>query len=364
MRMLPEPTASTLLTCLAVSQRVGGARQAAIAQQAPAPQSCISVRGPHERPRYDPRMIVTQALGRNYGSTVALDALDLGVQRGRFFGVLGPNGAGKSTLIQILCGVLAPSRGRAQIGGHDVVTDSLAARRQVGYVPQELALHDELTPRQNLQFFGRLYGLRAADLDAAVERALALSDLASRAKDQVQSMSGGMKRRLNIAMATLHEPQLLVCDEPTVGVDPQSRAHIFESLRAMNAAGMTVLYTTHYMEEVEALCSEVAIIDHGRLVCAGPLGSLLAAHAPPGLSLVVQGDAERALAALARFGTARAVGAANGGTQCELAAATPLAPLAAALTDAGTPLIAATPLASNLEQVFLKLTGRALRDSA
>ena len=331
-------------------------------------------------------MIVTQALGRNYGATVALEALDLSVARGRFFGVLGPNGAGKSTLIQILCGVLAPSRGRASIGGHDVVTDSLAARREVGSVPQELALHDELTPRQNLQFFGRLYGLRAAELAAAVARALALSDLAARAGDQVQSMSGGMKRRLNIAMATLHAPAVLVCDEPTVGVDPQSRAHIFDCLRAMNAAGTTVLYTTHYMEEVEALCAEVAIIDHGRLVCAGSLSELLAAHAPAGLALVVQGDAARALAALARFGGARlaapvsgmaaaaagtsstnpapASAAETGGSRLVLQAAPPLAALASALAEAGTPLLAAAPLASNLEQVFLKLTGRALRDSA
>jgi ABC-2 type transport system ATP-binding protein len=309
-------------------------------------------------------MIETRSLGRDYGPQVALHALDLHVPRGSFFGVLGPNGAGKSTLIQILCGVLAPSRGEARVGGHDVVLDGLAARRLTGLVPQEIALHEELTPRQNLQFFGRLYGLRAEALENAVARALALADLAPRAHEPVQRMSGGMKRRLNIAMGTLHSPQLLVCDEPTVGVDPQSRAHIFDCLRTMNAAGTTILYTTHYMEEVEALCPSVAIIDHGRLMCSGTLAALLAAHAPAGLALVVQGNAERALAAASAFGTAHVKASSASETNIVLDAAVPLAPLAAALAEAGTPLTAASHIVSNLEQVFLKLTGRALRDNA
>jgi len=189
-------------------------------------------------------------LAKNYGEREAVKGLDLRVERGEIFGLLGPNGAGKTTTISMACGVVPPSRGAIRIAGHDLASDGEKARRAIGLVPQELAVYEELTPRQNLVFFGELYGLRDAALGKAVDAALSVSELADRADDLVKNLSGGMKRRLNLAAGLVHEPALLVCDEPTVGVDPQSRRHIFDSIRALRDRGMTIIYTTHYMEEV------------------------------------------------------------------------------------------------------------------
>ncbi len=305
------------------------------------------------------RMLITRGLGKDYGKATALHALDLEIGAGEFFGLLGPNGAGKSTSIGMICGVLTPTRGTATVGGHDVVKAARAARMLVGYVPQELALYDELSARQNLRWFGSMYGLRGGELDRAITTALALADLGSRADEPVARFSGGMKRRLNLAAGILHAPKLLVCDEPTVGVDPQSRAHIFDALRQMNAAGMTVIYTSHYMEEVQALCGRIGVIDHGKLVACDTLKGLLATHAPGGLLLRVRGDVARAAAVLPEF--CGAVVAADGVRVNDGVA---LAPLAVALEQAGYPLLAAEPLGADLEQVFLKLTGHALRDAA
>lgn len=304
-------------------------------------------------------MLSIRGLGKDYGAATAVHALDLDVATGEFFGLLGPNGAGKSTTISMICGVLTPTRGAASIGGHDVVKAARAARMLVGYVPQELALYEDLTARQNLQWFGSMYGLGGSALNAAIAEALALADLAARADEPVVRFSGGMKRRLNLAAGTLHAPKLLVCDEPTVGVDPQSRAHIFEALKRMNAAGTTVLYTSHYMEEVQALCTRIGVMDRGRLVACDALHGLLHAHAPGGVLLRVRGDAASAAAALPAECCARvAAGGVVVSEECSLAAA------AAALERVGCPLIAAEPLRADLEEVFLKLTGHALRDSA
>ena len=304
-------------------------------------------------------MLLTRGLGKDHGALTAVKALDLEIATGEFFGLLGPNGAGKSTTIGMLCGVMTPTRGSATVGGHDVVRAARAARMLLGYVPQDLALYEELTARQNLRYFGRLYGLHGSELAGAVDAALALSDLATRADEPVSRFSGGMKRRLNLAAGTLHSPKLLVCDEPTVGVDPQSRAHIFEALKRMNAAGMTVLYTSHYMEEVEALCTRIGVMDHGVLVACDTLDGLLHAHAPGGMLLQVRGDTQLAVAALPQSAGARVL--AKGVWVRDGA---DLATLAVALQSAGVPLLAATPLQADLEEVFLKLTGHALRDAA
>lgn len=223
-----------------------------------------------------------QGAGKDYGPRVAVAALDLEVAPGELLGLLGPNGAGKTTTIAMACGVLAPSRGRISIAGIDLQASPRAAKRKLGYVPQELALYNELSATQNLRYFGALYGLGGATLDHRIAWALDLVRLADRASDRVKEFSGGMQRRLNLAASLLHQPELLIVDEPTAGVDPQSRAHLFETLRALHAEGMAIVYTTHYLEEVEQLCQRVAILDHGKLIAVGTPGELTRAHAGNG----------------------------------------------------------------------------------
>jgi ABC-2 type transport system ATP-binding protein len=205
---------------------------------------------------------------KRYGSLVALDRVSFQIAEGEMFGLLGPNGAGKTTLLSIISGLLQPTSGTVRVLAPD-------PRRAIGIVPQELALYLELSPRENLCFFGELYGLRGAELSRRVDEVLAAVGLTDRADGRADRFSGGMKRRLNLGVGMMHRPRLLLLDEPTVGVDPQSRNHIFEEVRRLNRAGVTVLYTSHYMEEVQALCTRVGIIDHGRLVACDTLPNLL-----------------------------------------------------------------------------------------
>ncbi|MBA3539463.1 MAG: ABC transporter ATP-binding protein, partial [Deltaproteobacteria bacterium] len=223
-----------------------------------------------------------RGLGKDYGDRTAVVAIDLDVGRGECLGLLGPNGAGKTTTISMICGVTTPTRGRVVIAGHDLITAARDAKARLGLVPQDLALYEELSATQNLRYFGALYGLRGARLAERIGWALEVVGLRDRAGDPVRRYSGGMKRRLNLAVGLLHRPEVLVLDEPTVGVDPQSRNHIFETVRALHAEGMTVVYTSHYMEEVEALCDRVAIIDGGAIVATGTIRELVAAHAGTG----------------------------------------------------------------------------------
>ncbi len=195
-----------------------------------------------------------------------MDDITFSINRGEVFGLLGPNGAGKSTTISILSCILERTAGHVTVLGVDAGPDARAVKARVGLVPQEIALYQELSGLDNLKFFGRLYGLSGARLGRAIASALETVGLADRATDTVSEYSGGMKRRLNLAAGLHHDPDILVLDEPTVGVDPQSRNHIFENVERLNAAGMTVIYTTHYMEEAQRLCDRVAIIDNGRLV--------------------------------------------------------------------------------------------------
>jgi ABC-2 type transport system ATP-binding protein len=269
-----------------------------------------------------------EKLGKDYGDRRAVDAIDLDVRRGEIFGLLGPNGAGKTTTISMACGVVPPTRGRVRVDGHDIVGDVFAAKRAIGLVPQDLAIYEELTPRQNLAFFAQLYG---ADDPARIDWALGIAGLADRANDLVKTFSGGMKRRLNLVCGLVHKPTLLVCDEPTVGVDPQSRRHIFDAILQLRKDGMTIVYTSHYMEEVEELCDRVAIMDAGKVVACGTLEELSRAHGGGGLELEVAGD-EAVLAA------------------------------AVAAIEAAGATIKRNARSGNLEQVFLALTGRGLRD--
>jgi ABC-2 type transport system ATP-binding protein len=208
----------------------------------------------------------------------AVDGIDLAIPQGLLFGLLGPNGAGKTTFLSMLCGLLAPDAGTLRVLGRDIRHQAAAVKRDLGLVPQDLALYPSLSARENLIFFGRMQGLRGAALRARVAACLEIAGLADVGERRTDTFSGGLKRRLNLVIGLIHEPRLLVLDEPTVGIDPQSRHFIHETLRRLNHEGMSIIYTTHYMEEVENLCDELAIIDHGRIIAQGSVDSLLQQH--------------------------------------------------------------------------------------
>ncbi len=298
------------------------------------------------------------------GQHPALDGLALAIRRGAFFGLLGPNGAGKSTLISILCGLLAPTRGSVRVLGTDVQTDAARVKSAIGLVPQDLALYPTLTARENFCFFGRMQGLSGARLQERVAACLAIARLEDLADLRVDTFSGGLKRRLNLAIGLIHEPQLLILDEPTVGIDPQSRNFIHESLRALHQAGMTILYTTHYMEEAENLCDDIAIIDHGKILAHGTVPELLRVHRAG--TIVAQLDTDLPDAVAQQLRTLPQVRASRfAARSIEIESDTPDAALAAVtevLRGARLPLVSLSLGAMNLEQVFLALTGTRLRD--
>jgi ABC-2 type transport system ATP-binding protein len=214
-------------------------------------------------------------LVKKYGDLMAVDDVNLAIQEGEIFGLLGPNGAGKTTLISMITGLLEPTSGQITVAGLDLKTDTNAIKAKLGLVPQELALYPTLSARDNLDFFGRLYDLGGKELRARVEEVLEMVELTARADEAIETYSGGMKRRVNIAAGLLHQPNVLLLDEPTVGVDPQSRNAIFEGVEALNRAGVTVIYTTHYMEEAQRLCHRVAIIDEGQIVALDTPSALI-----------------------------------------------------------------------------------------
>ena len=211
-------------------------------------------------------ILEARSLVKKYGDLTAVNDVNLAIQQGEIFGLLGPNGAGKTTIISIITGLLEPTNGSITVDGLDLQTDTNAVKAKLGLVPQELALYPTLTTRDNLDFFGSIYGLGGKHLRERVDAMLAMVELTDRADEAVKTYSGGMKRRVNIAAGLLHEPEILFLDEPTVGVDPQSRNAIFEAVEELNRAGMTVIYTTHYMEEAQRLCQRVAIIDEGQII--------------------------------------------------------------------------------------------------
>jgi ABC-2 type transport system ATP-binding protein len=301
-------------------------------------------------------------LSKRYGALTALDRVSLDVHEGEIFGLLGPNGAGKTTLLSIVSCLQEQTSGRVRLFGRELSASDLGARRLLGIVPQELAVYGELTARENLAFFGELYGLRGTDLRRRVQEVLDAVGLVDRADTRADTFSGGMKRRLNLGAALVHGPRLLLLDEPTTGVDPQSRNHIFEEVRRLNARGVTVVYTSHYMEEVQALCTRVGIIDRGRLIACDTLQGLL--HLLPGLirfrvARVTSALRER----LAHLPDVRAREAGPGELelQCGDAQAT-LLRLVALLNELGVKVVSLETQEPNLERVFLHLTGRALRD--
>lgn len=304
--------------------------------------------------------LAVRGLGKDWGARTAVGAIDLDIRAGECFGLLGPNGAGKTTTIAAIAGVTTPSRGTIEILGHDLVREPYAAKAKLGLVPQDLALYEELSAEQNLRYFGALYGLSRARLASRIDAVLTRVGLAGRRRDQVKQFSGGMKRRLNIAIALVHEPALLLLDEPTVGVDPQSRAQIFELIRELRAGGTTIVITSHYIEEVEALCDRVAIVDHGAVVALGTVHELVSAHAGSDVVVELAGDdAAIAAAADAAAPHARVV---REGRVLRLLPAGGLAPVIEAIERSGARIERITSRTANLETAFLALTGRALRD--
>jgi len=303
--------------------------------------------------------IRTRALSRSYGALRALDALDLEVPPGTLFALLGPNGAGKSTTIAILTTLLAPTSGDASVAGFDVATQPRDVRKAIGVVFQEVSLDDRLTARENLELHASIYGIAARDRSARIAEALSSVGLASAAKQRVRTLSGGMKRRLEIARATLHEPSVLILDEPTVGLDPQTRRSVWEKLAAIAATRLrTVFVTTHYMDEAER-CDDVAIVDHGKLVARGSPAELVARAG--GERLVVRCEDEtRAREAVAALGW-RIVGERDAGGRLAIEGERPEAMLAR-LADRGAGIVEAAVVRPTLEDAFVALTGRGIRD--
>ena len=314
-----------------------------------------------------PPVLDARSLRKSFGAITAVSDVSFTVDAGELIGLLGPNGAGKSTTVGMIVGILPPDAGEVRINGQALRGDTDPAKASIGLVPQDLALFDELPARENLRFFGALYGLAGAALETTIASGLEFVGLADRARDKVKTFSGGMKRRLNLAAGLLHDPQLILLDEPTVGIDPQSRNAIFDNLEALRARGKSLVYTTHYMEEAERLCDRIVIVDHGRVIAndtvRGLYGLLPASRR---LSVELRGETQ------ADPGLIDAVRALPAVASVEVADGT----LTAALDDlaAGAPAVLSllqrrgvaydhvVSERGDLETVFLTLTGRTLRD--
>jgi len=227
-------------------------------------------------------VLTIKNLRKSFGPLVAVDDVSFTLEPGQLVGLLGPNGAGKTTTVSMISGLITPDRGDVLIAGHRLAGDTDPAKRRIGLVPQDLALYDELSARDNLKFFGALYSLTGRALDEAIGKALDLVELADRARDRVKTFSGGMKRRLNLAAGLLHDPDILLLDEPTVGVDPQSRNAIFDNLETLRRRGKGLIYTTHYMEEVERLADRIVVMDHGKVIAEDTLAGLQSRFAAAG----------------------------------------------------------------------------------
>ena len=312
-------------------------------------------------------IVSVKGLKKHFGDVRAVDGVDFEIAEGEVFGLLGPNGAGKTTAISIISCLLSADAGEVIVDGHSAATDSLKVRAALGVVPQEIALYPTLTAAENLRFWGRMYGLSGPALNDAVARGLAMAGLEDKAKKRVETFSGGMKRRINIAAGILHSPRVLLMDEPTVGIDPQSRNHILDTVKGLNEAGMTVLYTSHYMEEVETLCDRIAIVDHGKVIASGTLEELRALVGDEDrVRIGLAGDGAALEAAAARARAVAGVSKVDVGEEAidVLAAdgAAVLAPLIEAVTRAGDGVRSVEVVEPNLESVFLHLTGRGLRD--
>ena len=313
-----------------------------------------------------PSILEVQNLVKKYGDFTAVNGISFDIKDGEIFSLLGPNGAGKTTTISMLSTLYAPTSGDALIGGYSVTREPMAVRRVIGVVPQDLALYEDLTARENLIFWGQMYNLSGKSLTTRVDEVLEQIGLTDKAKNRIKTYSGGMKRRVNIGVGLLHKPRLLFMDEPTVGIDPQSRRAILDTVKDLNQHGMTVLYTTHYMEEAEELSNRVGIIDHGKLIALGTQKELMQQVGENEALILHLGENDNAET------LAKAVSGIKGIQKADatdhevsiicLEAEDVLAPVVTKANERGMKIRSIDIKEPNLEAVFLNLTGRALRD--
>ena len=313
-----------------------------------------------------PSILVVQNLVKNYGDFQAVKGISFDIQEGEIFSLLGPNGAGKTTTISMLSTLYEPTSGDATVAGHSVTREPMAVRNAIGVVPQDIALYEDLTARENLIFWGQMYGLGGKALDARVDEVLEQIGLTDKAKNRVKTYSGGMKRRVNIGVGLLHKPRLLFMDEPTVGIDPQSRRAILDTVKDLNKKGMTVLYTTHYMEEAQEISDRVGIIDHGDLIALGTQKELTQQVGETETLILHLGETDDPEAlAHSLVGVKDILEATATDHEVSVIAHEAEDVLAAVVTKAnerGIKIRSIDIREPNLEAVFLHLTGRALRD--
>jgi len=321
------------------------------------------------------KILEADGIVKKYGDFVAVNEVSFSMQEGEVFGLLGPNGAGKSTTISMLTCLFPPTGGSMRIFGHDVVKEAAEVKKLIGVVPQDIALYPTLSARDNLHFFGEMYGLKGRDLKGRIETVLAYVAMAERAKDAIKTYSGGMKRRINLAAGLIHSPRLLFLDEPTVGVDPQSRNHIFESVERLNKEqGMSILYTTHYMEEAERLCHRVAIIDRGQIIAMDTPKNLIGMLGGGIIHVGLAREDEELCMAVTRLSEVRAAtflppaesetGAAAKvvlKVEARQHANAALVQLIQLFNQKDVQILSLETLEPNLETVFLHLTGKSLR---
>ncbi|HSM54824.1 MAG TPA: ABC transporter ATP-binding protein [Candidatus Sulfomarinibacteraceae bacterium] len=314
----------------------------------------------------DDAILTTDNLSKSFGDVRAVRGVNFDICRGEIFSLLGPNGAGKTTTISMLSCLIEPTGGDAWVDGHSIRSEPQAVKEVIGVVPQEIALYQSLSARENLLFWGRMYGMGGKALQARIAEVLEIVGLADRAGDRIETFSGGMKRRINIAVGLLHRPKLVFMDEPTVGIDPQSRRNILDTVKELNAEGMTVLYTTHYMEEAQELSDRIGIIDHGELIALGTqieLAELVGQDEVLELQVGATDASEALLQALGQARGVREVSASDGTVRLLAADANAALAEVIAISNGHQAHISGVSVEEpNLEAVFLHLTGRALRD--
>jgi ABC-2 type transport system ATP-binding protein len=310
------------------------------------------------------KSIQVQDLYKNYGDIQAVQGVSFDVHAGEIFSLLGPNGAGKTTTISIISCLLQPTQGDALVMGSSIKSNPMAVKEAIGVVPQEIALYDDLSARENLTFWAKMYGLRGKPLKQRVDEVLEVTGLTDRQKGRVSKFSGGMQRRLNIGIALLHRPQVIIMDEPTVGIDPQSRRNILDSVKELNRQGATVLYTTHYMEEAQELSNHIAIMDHGKLIAYGTHAELVdIVGEMDRITLGINTESEKVIGTWQTIEGVHEFSAENGTVELLVDDSNLVLPrLFESATQANVRITSVDIQEPNLEAVFLHLTGRALRD--
>ncbi|MCR2823741.1 ABC transporter ATP-binding protein [Lederbergia panacisoli] len=310
-------------------------------------------------------MLEVKELKKSYGKKEVVKNVSFTIEKGESFGLLGPNGAGKSTTISMICGLIPYDQGEVMVDHLSVKKSPMLIKKKIGVVPQEIALYPTMSAKDNLLFWGTMYGLKGSQAKKRVEEVLDIVGLKDRAKERIETFSGGMKRRINIGAALMHEPELLIMDEPTVGIDPQSRNHILETVKKLNEQGMTIIYTSHYMEEVEYLCNRVGIIDHGEVIAIGTQSELCSRLVGGSfIQLTVENDTLQAIEAIKILENVNEV-VKNESNTIEVFAEKPyetLSSIMAAAVKNGMKIGSVEIKEPNLETLFLQLTGRSLRD--